>query len=52
MLEYGRWAAGAFAIGIGILPAIALLAALAVPARGARSARAFARFVVVSAGPS
>jgi hypothetical protein len=33
MVEYGSWAGGAFAIGIGIVPAIALLAVLAVPAR-------------------
>ncbi len=32
LVEYGAWAGGAFAIGIGILPAIALLAVLAVPA--------------------
>ena len=31
MVEYGSWASGAFAIGVGVLPAIALLAVLAVP---------------------
>jgi len=49
MVEYGSWAGGAFAIGIGVLPAIALLAALAVP--GVERARPGVRaFVVVSAG--
>ena len=49
MVEYGSWAGGAFAIGIGVLPAIALLSVLAVPA--AERARPGVRaFVVVSAG--
>ena len=49
MVEYGSWAGGAFAIGVGILPAIALLAVLAVP--GPERARPGVRaFVVVSAG--
>ena len=49
MVEYGSWAGGAFAIGIGILPAIALLAMLAVP--GHERARPGVRaFVVVSGG--
>jgi hypothetical protein len=49
MVEYGSWAGGAFAIGIGVLPAVALLAVLAVP--GAERARPGVRaFVVVSAG--
>ena len=42
MVEYGSWAGGAFAIGVGVLPAIALLAVLAVPARSGRD-RACAR---------
>ncbi len=50
MVEYGSWAGGAFAIGIGVLPAIALLAVLAVPARRAGAARAFARSSIVSGG--
>ena len=49
MVEYGSWAGGAFAIGIGIVPAIALLAALAVP--GAERDRPGVRaFVIVSGG--
>ncbi len=49
MVEYGSWAGGAFAIGIGVLPAIALLAMLAVP--GSERARPGVRaFVVVGAG--
>ena len=31
IFDYGAWAVGAFAIGIGVIPAIALLAVLAVP---------------------
>jgi hypothetical protein len=31
IFEYGAWAAGAFAIGIGVVPVIALLAVFAVP---------------------
>jgi hypothetical protein len=49
MVEYGSWAGGAFAIGIGILPAIALLAFLAVPGRE-RARRGVHAFVVVTAG--
>ena len=49
MVEYGSWAGGAFAIGIGVLPAIALLAMLAVPARE-RDRPGVRAFVVVSAG--
>jgi hypothetical protein len=49
MVEYGSWAGGAFAIGIGILPAIALLAVLAVPGRE-RARPAVHAFVVVTAG--
>jgi hypothetical protein len=49
MLEYGTWAGGAFAIGIGVLPAIALLAVLAVP-RSERERPGVRGFVVVSAG--
>ena len=49
MVEYGSWAGGAFAIGIGVVPAIALLAALAVP--GAERDRPGVRaFVIVSGG--
>ena len=49
MLEYGSWAGGAFAIGVGVLPAIALLAVLAVPGTE-RSRPGVRAFVVVSAG--
>ena len=35
MVEYGSWAGGAFAIGIGVLPAIALLAMLRCRGRSA-----------------
>jgi hypothetical protein len=49
MVEYGSWAGGAFAIGIGILPAIALLAVLAVP-RSERDRPGVRAFVVVCAG--
>ncbi len=49
MLEYGSWAGGAFAIGVGVLPAIALLAVLAVPA-SERARPGVRAFVVVSAG--
>ena len=49
MVEYGSWAGGAFAIGIGVLPAIALLAALAVPA-SERARPGVRAFVVVSGG--
>lgn len=31
ILEYGAWAAGAFAIGIGVLPVIALIALIGLP---------------------
>ena len=49
MVEYGSWAGGAFAIGVGLLPVIALLAVLGVP--GPERARPGVRaFVVVSAG--
>jgi len=49
MVEYGSWASGAFAIGVGVLPAIALLAVLAVPA-SERARPGVRAFVVVSAG--
>ena len=49
MVEYGSWAGGAFAIGIGVVPAIALLAVLAVPGRE-RERPAVRAFVVVTAG--
>lgn len=43
ILEYGAWALGAFAIGVGILPLVAALAALALPAaeRARPGVRAF-----------
>ena len=49
MVEYGSWAGGAFAIGVGVLPAIALLAMLAVPA-SERARPGVRAFVVVSGG--
>jgi hypothetical protein len=49
MVEYGSWAGGAFAIGIGVIPAIALLAMLCVPARE-RSRPGVRAFVVVAGG--
>jgi hypothetical protein len=49
MVEYGSWAGGAFAIGIGIVPAICLLAVLAVPARE-RERPGVRAFVVVTGG--
>ena len=49
MVEYGSWAGGAFAIGVGVLPAIALLAVLAVP-RSERSRPGVRAFVVVAGG--
>ena len=49
MIEYGSWAGGAFAIGLGIIPAIALLAVLGVPARE-RERPGVRAFVAVTAG--
>jgi hypothetical protein len=49
IVEYGSWAGGAFAIGIGIVPAIALLAVRAGP-RAARARPGVRAFVVVAAG--
>ena len=49
MVEYGSWAGGAFAIGIGVLPAIALLAIVAVPA-SERARPGVRAFVVVTGG--
>ena len=49
MVEYGSWAGGAFAIGIGVLPAVALLAVLAVP-RAERERPGVRALVVVAAG--
>ena len=49
MVEYGSWAGGAFAIGLGIVPAIALLSVLAVPARE-RDRPGVRAFVAVTAG--
>lgn len=48
MLEYGLWAGGAFAIGIGFLPMVAGLAALW-PARDEERTRAHVAFVTVLA---
>jgi hypothetical protein len=48
MLEYGWWAAGAFAIGVGVLPVVASFAALWRP-RGARWSRERVAFAVVLA---
>ena len=47
MLEYGLWAIGSLAIGVGILPLVAALAGL-VPRRGAHDERT-AMFVALSA---
>jgi hypothetical protein len=49
MVEYGSWAGGAFAIGVGVLPAIALLAVLGVP-RSERDRPGVRAFVVVAGG--
>jgi hypothetical protein len=49
MVEYGSWAGGAFAIGIGVLPTIALLSMLAVPA-SERARPGVRAFVAVGAG--
>jgi len=49
MVEYGSWAGGAFAIGVGIVPAIALLAVLGVPGRE-RERPGVRAFVAVTAG--
>lgn len=48
MVEYGSWAGGAFAIGLGVLPAIALLGILALPS--AERARPGVRAFVAVAG--
>jgi hypothetical protein len=50
MLEYGLWAAGALAIGIGVLPLVAALAALARPRREPRdeARAAFAALTVAA----
>lgn len=48
MLEYGTWAAGAFAIGVGVLPLVAVFAALWRP-RGAAWTRARTAFAAVLA---
>lgn len=42
LLDYGLWAVGALALGIGILPLVGGIAALAVRSRGDRHVRAFA----------
>jgi hypothetical protein len=47
LIDYGNWAAGAFAIGIGFLPLIGGLAAL-VPPRGERPSREVRMFRCVS----
>src|SRR5581483_6319305 len=50
MLEYGLWAAGAFTIGVGVLPVVAGLAGLVRPRdeRPAREARAFQAILLTS----
>lgn len=48
MLEYGLWAGGALAIGVGVLPLVAWLVALVRPREELRDART-ATFVVLSA---
>jgi Dolichyl-phosphate-mannose-protein mannosyltransferase len=47
ILEYGVWAFGAFAIGVGVIPAIALLGVLAVP-RVERTRPGMRSFLLVS----
>ena len=47
MLEYGLWAGGALAIGIGVLPLVAALAALVRP-RGERRDEGVETFVVLA----
>jgi hypothetical protein len=47
IVEYGLWAGGAFAIGLGVLPLVASLAALVRPRIELRDPRTFA-YVVVS----
>jgi hypothetical protein len=47
IIEYGVWAFGAFAIGVGVIPAIALLAVLAVP-RAERARPGMRAFLLVS----
>lgn len=49
MVEYGSWAGGAFAIGLGVLPAIALLGMLALPA-SERARPGVRAFVAVAGG--
>lgn len=50
MWTYGLWAAGAFTIGLGVLPVVAGLAALGLPKRGVRTReqRAFVAVAVSS----
>jgi hypothetical protein len=47
LFEYGAWAIGAFAIGVGVIPVIALLAVLAVP-RAERAREGVRTFVLVA----
>ncbi len=47
IFEYGAWAFGGFAIGVGVLPVIALLAVLAVP-RAERAREGVRTFVLVT----
>jgi hypothetical protein len=49
MVEYASWAGGAFAIGLGVVPVIALLAVLAVPG-SERSRPGVRAFVIVTGG--
>jgi hypothetical protein len=48
ILEYGLWAAGAFAIGVGILPVIAALASLVRPRAQWRADARLRAYVIVS----
>ena len=47
IFDYGAWAVGSFAIGIGVIPAIALLSVLAVP-RAERALPGMRSFVLVA----
>src|SRR5207253_10437789 len=50
MLDYGRWAVGAFTIGLGVFPVVAGLAALVRPRGVVRSERERAFVAVAAAG--
>jgi hypothetical protein len=49
IVKFGAWAAGGFAVGVGLFPAIALLAILLAPARERQNARMRAFLVVAAA---